>query len=110
MSLVTRSERRVRKHVRVRKKVAGTAAKPRLNVYRSSKHIYAQLVDDDKGATLHIGFFLVPPDPAELLNSSPIDIGEGVAVTITAVGHENNFGGILHFGLVVAPETGQMAT
>ncbi len=52
MSLVTRSERRVRKHVRVRKKVAGTAAKPRLNVYRSSKHIYAQLVDDDKGATL----------------------------------------------------------
>ncbi|MEI6232701.1 MAG: 50S ribosomal protein L18 [Planctomycetota bacterium] len=52
MSIVSRSERRVRKHIRVRKKVAGTAAKPRLNVYRSSKHIYAQLVDDDKGATL----------------------------------------------------------
>ena len=52
MSLVSRSERRVRKHIRVRKKVSGTAQKPRLNVYRSSKHIYAQLVDDDKGATL----------------------------------------------------------
>ena len=52
MSKVSRSERRVRKHVRVRKKVAGTAEKPRLNVYRSSKHIYAQLVDDDKGSTL----------------------------------------------------------
>lgn len=52
MSLVSRSERRVRKHTRVRKKVAGTAAQPRLNVYRSSKHIYAQLVDDDKGNTL----------------------------------------------------------
>lgn len=52
MSLVSRTERRVRKHARVRKKVAGTTAKPRLNVYRSSKHIYAQLVDDDNGNTL----------------------------------------------------------
>jgi large subunit ribosomal protein L18 len=52
MSQVTRSERRVRKHERVRKKVIGSAEQPRLNVYRSSKHIYAQLVDDHKGATL----------------------------------------------------------
>ncbi len=52
MSLVSRTERRVRKHVRVRKKVSGTADKPRLNVYRSSKHIYAQLIDDGKGTTL----------------------------------------------------------
>ena len=52
MSLVSRSERRVRKHARVRKKVSGTAEKPRLNVYRSSKHIYAQLVDDHAGCTL----------------------------------------------------------
>jgi large subunit ribosomal protein L18 len=52
MSVVSRTERRVRKHVRVRKTVTGTAARPRLNVYRSSKHIYAQIVDDDKGHTL----------------------------------------------------------
>lgn len=52
MSKVSRSERRVRKHVRVRKKVAGTSMQPRLNVYRSSKHIYAQLVDDEAGKTL----------------------------------------------------------
>lgn len=52
MSRVSRGERRVRKHIRVRKKVAGSALKPRLNVFRSSKHIYAQLVDDDAGHTL----------------------------------------------------------
>lgn len=52
MSKISRSERRVRKHVRVRKKVSGTSVKPRLNVFRSSKHIYAQLVDDITGNTL----------------------------------------------------------
>jgi len=48
----TRGERRVRRHLRVRKRVAGTAARPRLVVFRSLKHIYAQLVDDDQGKTL----------------------------------------------------------
>ena len=48
----TRGERRYRRHLRVRKKVVGTAARPRLVVYRSLKHIYAQLVDDDRGMVL----------------------------------------------------------
>ncbi len=48
----TRPERRYRRHLRVRKKVAGTAARPRLAVFRSLKHIYAQLVDDERGVTL----------------------------------------------------------
>ena len=48
----TREEQRYRRHLRVRKKVRGTAARPRLVVFRSSKHIYAQLVDDDRGVTL----------------------------------------------------------
>lgn len=52
MSKVSRQERRVRKHVRVRKTVTGTSERPRLNVFRSSKHIYAQLIDDLTGATL----------------------------------------------------------
>jgi len=52
MSKVSRQERRVRKHVRVRKTVTGTSERPRLNVFRSSKHIYAQIVDDFKGHTL----------------------------------------------------------
>ena len=40
------------RHIRVRNKVAGTAQRPRLNVFRSTKHIYAQIIDDDKGVTL----------------------------------------------------------
>ena len=48
----TQADRRARRHLRVRKRVHGTAARPRLVVFRSSKHIYAQVVDDDKGVTL----------------------------------------------------------
>ena len=48
----TRSEKRVRRHLRVRNKVAGTAERPRLVVYRSLKHITAQLVDDVAARTL----------------------------------------------------------
>jgi len=43
---------RHRRHLRVRKKIAGTPERPRLVVFRSSKHIYAQLVDDQRGVTL----------------------------------------------------------
>ncbi|MBI2981493.1 MAG: 50S ribosomal protein L18 [Deltaproteobacteria bacterium] len=43
---------RVQRHRRVRKKVSGHAARPRLSVYRSLKHLYAQLIDDDDGKTL----------------------------------------------------------
>jgi len=48
----TKSEARSRRHRRVRKKVRGTAARPRLSVYRSNKHVYAQVIDDDAGRTL----------------------------------------------------------
>ncbi|MBA2247580.1 MAG: 50S ribosomal protein L18 [Chloroflexia bacterium] len=43
---------RQRRHVRVRAKISGTAARPRLNVFRSSAHIYAQVIDDLKGHTI----------------------------------------------------------
>src|SRR5919108_5163003 len=48
----SRTQLRYRRHLRVRRKVTGTAERPRLVVYRSIKHIYAQLVDDDRGVTL----------------------------------------------------------
>ena len=48
----TRPERRHQRHLRVRHKVSGSAERPRLVVFRSSKHIYAQLVDDTRGVTL----------------------------------------------------------
>jgi large subunit ribosomal protein L18 len=47
-----RNETRQRVHARVRAKVSGTAERPRLNVFRSLNHIYAQLIDDQKGVTV----------------------------------------------------------
>ena len=49
---LTKFERRTRIRMRIRKKISGTAEKPRLAVFRSNKQIYAQLVDDLKGVTL----------------------------------------------------------
>lgn len=43
---------RLKRHTRVRGKVAGTPERPRLNVFRSAKHIYAQVIDDTNGVTL----------------------------------------------------------
>ena len=43
---------RVSRHARVRKNISGTAERPRLNVFRSAKHIYAQVIDDVNGVTL----------------------------------------------------------
>jgi large subunit ribosomal protein L18 len=47
-----RNETRQRVHARVRAKISGTAERPRLNVFRSLNHIYAQLIDDQKGITI----------------------------------------------------------
>ena len=46
------TEARIRRHVRIRRKVSGTAERPRLSVYRSLNHIYAQIIDDSRGSTL----------------------------------------------------------
>lgn len=52
MSEEIRNEARQRRHERVRKHVSGTAARPRLNVFRSLKQIYVQIIDDSLGHTL----------------------------------------------------------
>ncbi|HHY77046.1 MAG TPA: 50S ribosomal protein L18 [Clostridiales bacterium] len=49
---VSRNDLRKKRHFRIRKKVFGTAERPRLNVYRSLKHIYAQIINDETGVTL----------------------------------------------------------
>jgi ribosomal protein L18, bacterial type len=47
-----RREARLRRHIRLRKKISGTSERPRLSVFRSLHHIYAQVIDDSKGSTL----------------------------------------------------------
>jgi large subunit ribosomal protein L18 len=52
ITLTKRNEIRQRIHDRIRRKLSGTAERPRLNVYRSLNHIYAQVIDDQNGVTL----------------------------------------------------------
>ena len=52
ISKVNRKEVRAKKHLWVRNKISGTAERPRLCVYRSNNHIYAQIIDDVAGTTL----------------------------------------------------------
>lgn len=52
ISKPSKNEARKKRHARIRRKISGTQERPRLNVFRSSKHIYAQLIDDVAGVTL----------------------------------------------------------
>lgn len=52
VKIIDKNKSRLRRHKRVRAKISGTSECPRLNVFRSSQHIYAQIIDDVKGVTL----------------------------------------------------------
>src|SRR5574344_2038625 len=52
IKIIDSNKNRIKRHKRVRGKISGTAECPRLNVFRSAKHIYAQLIDDVAGKTL----------------------------------------------------------
>ena len=52
MATFNRKSARVRLHRRIRKKISGTAARPRLSIFFSGKHVYAQVIDDDAAKTL----------------------------------------------------------
>lgn len=52
MDIKTKRKKRIRRHKRVRAVIKGTAERPRLSIFRSNKHIYTQLIDDNKGVTL----------------------------------------------------------
>jgi large subunit ribosomal protein L18 len=52
LTITSKNATRRHVHERIRKKIQGTEERPRLNVYRSLNHIYVQLIDDHKGATL----------------------------------------------------------
>lgn len=66
MAKVTREAARQRRHARVRRKLSGTAERPRLNVFRSLRHIYAQLIDDVAGHTMVATSSLDPEIRGEL--------------------------------------------
>jgi large subunit ribosomal protein L18 len=79
---------RQRRHLRVRKRVTGTVARPRLSVFRSNKHIYAQIVDDTTGRTLASASSMEP----DLLKTQakPVPLAEGEAPPKGIGGIEEN--------------------
>ncbi|MCR5615295.1 MAG: 50S ribosomal protein L18 [Saccharofermentans sp.] len=75
---IDKNKIRKRKHVRVRKKISGTADCPRLCVYRSNSHIYAQIIDDEAGTTLVSASSLDKDIKGEISNGSNIEAASAV--------------------------------
>ena len=70
---IPRNIARKKRQLRIRKKVSGCASKPRLSVFRSNKHMYAQLIDDVKGHTLTSASTKEKEIAAKLQNTSNVD-------------------------------------
>lgn len=77
-----RKKMRQKKHLRIRKHIVGTAERPRLSVFRSLKHIYAQIIDDSKGITLLSASTLEAPLKTELDNPGNIEAARKVGQII----------------------------
>ncbi len=90
MAKVTSQVARARRHQRIRRQIHGTNERPRLNVFRSLEHIYAQVVDDDMGNTLASASTLDPELKTQLggLNKTQqaIRVGQLVAQRALAKG------------------------
>ena len=107
MASTTRREGVQRRHRRVRKNLQGTAERPRLAVFRSNRHIYAQLIDDHAGSTLVAASTLADAkgDPTARAKS----VGEEIATKAKAAGIERavfDRGGFRYHGRVQAVAEG----
>ena len=95
---------RTRRHARVRRKIAGTSERPRLAVYRSNRHIYAQVIDDVAGRTLAAASTLVEgngEDPKAKAKAVGVQVAEKAkAAGVTRVTFDR--GGFRYHGRVQA--------
>ncbi len=103
----TRGEARRRRHRRVRRRLVGGTARPRLNVFRSHRHIYAQVIDDERGHTLAAASTLDPAirsnGVAQSKTDSAFQVGRLVAERALAGGVRTvvfDRGGYLYHGRV----------
>lgn len=78
----SRSEVRIKKHRRIRHHLAGTAARPRLAVFRSNNHMYAQIIDDSVGNTLVAASTVEKSIKAELEKTNDVDAATYVGKVI----------------------------
>ncbi|MCP9484343.1 MAG: 50S ribosomal protein L18 [Gaiellaceae bacterium MAG52_C11] len=106
MSTLTTRQARERRHRRIRGKVAGTAERPRLAVFRSNKGIFAQLVDDRSGRTIAGASWLGLDESFEgTKTEQAAEVGKALAEVARKVGIESvvfDRGGYLYHGRVKA--------
>lgn len=104
-----KNQTRLKRHLRVRKKIEGTATRPRLNIFRSSKHMYAQLIDDVKGVTLASASTNDKEIRESIGNGGNVDAAKQVGALIAKRAKEQGYvkvvfdrGGYLYHGRVQA--------
>jgi large subunit ribosomal protein L18 len=105
ITLTKRNEIRQRIHVRIRRKMAGTTERPRLNVYRSLNHIYAQVIDDQTGTTVASASTLELKLKTGGNVASAKEVGKAVAERAVAKGAKKvvfDRGGYLYHGRIKA--------
>ena len=105
----SRSEMRVKKHNRLRNRFAGTAERPRLAVFRSNNHMYAQIIDDTVGNTLVSACTLQKDVKAELEKTNNVDAAAYLGTVIAKKALEKGIttvvfdrGGFIYQGKVKA--------
>lgn len=111
-----RNQARQVRHLRVRKKVVGTSERPRLNVFRSNRHIYAQIIDDTQGHTLVAASTMDPELRGKLPNGGNVAAARAVGELLARRALEKGIkavvydrGGYLYHGRVAALAEGARA-
>jgi large subunit ribosomal protein L18 len=105
MDAKKKAQGRARRHRRVRKKIVGTAERPRLAVYRSNRHMYAQVIDDFAGRTLASASTLKDAGKTDDRMGAAKAVGEAIASRAKDVGIESvtfDRGGFRYHGRVKA--------
>lgn len=105
----SRKDVRVKKHMRIRNRFSGTAERPRLAVFRSNNHMYAQIIDDTVGNTLVAASTLEKEVKAELEKTNNVDAAAYVGTVIAKRALEKGIttvvydrGGYIYHGKVAA--------
>ncbi len=105
ISQVSRNSKREARHLRIRQNIVGTASKPRLNVFRSNKGIYVQIIDDEAGKTLCSASSLDKEIASGNKTETAAAVGTLIAKRALALNIENvvfDRGGYLYHGRVKA--------
>lgn len=109
VSKESRSEIRAKKHLKIRNRFSGTPERPRLAVFRSNKHMYAQIIDDEKGVTLAAASTVEKDVKAELQNTDDVAAAAYLGTVIAKRALEKNIkevvfdrGGFLYQGKIKA--------